>query len=167
MSTWAIVLIGIAGVLATLAAAVLGPMAAHRLQRLPPDEHRQSTLEAQARRMIQAHLDWARFQGISVAVTTGLRQQGIPTPPPRSHYFSPARPPPAPAWIPGRIPDRDLREKCIRHHQLHLQLRDLFMLRPGDEKDAQQLAEIAPQLDALEDEIVVRMDQLNYPEVDD
>jgi hypothetical protein len=41
------------------------------------------------------------------------------------------------------------------------------MFGSGDEQDARELARLAPQLDALDGEMIQRMDEMNWPEVDD
>jgi hypothetical protein len=119
------------------------------------------------RRMVEARLEWARFEGIVVAAVTGLRRQGIPTPPPRAELNNPRRPRHAPAWRPERIRDPKLREKALQHAQLFHQLQQLFMFGSGDEQDARELARLAPQLDGLDAEMIQRMDEMNWPEVDD
>jgi len=71
---------------------------------------------------------------------------------------------PGVAWHPDRIEDRSLKEAACEYHAGILRLGEIVLQSQDHERDARQLED---RMAELERQIVRRMDELNWPEVDD
>lgn len=161
MPDWAVVLIAAFG--GGLAGAVLQPLASHILERLRREEETRKKRERHLRRMLVAQIRLGRG---AVAMTTyakaRLQQRQAVSVEELQASLTPA--PGGPLWEPQRIPDPQLREDAIKYDDTRAKLDDLLWHQPIDFGRAFPLAQ---QLESLQVEITHRMDELNWPEVDD
>jgi glucose-6-phosphate-specific signal transduction histidine kinase len=157
---WAIVLVAAFG--GGLAGAVLQPVTAHVLETIRRDEETRNRRERHLRRMLLSQMAWGIKLGAAVGTIRHFEKQGHHVPAElRKEAATPD--PPSAVWQPERIQDSALREAADR---LQTVLAELLHLTFSSPIDDDQSARLAAEFNALRSTITLRMDELNYPEVD-
>lgn len=169
MPDWAVVLVAAFG--GGLAGAVLQPLASHVLERLRREEETRKKRERQLRRMIEARIKFREFHEIVLRAVRLLRHRGKRALSAREVIQRLEREepsPPAPSYRPERIPDPHLRQKATQYGELFAEFTGPLLLEEEmDSATEDRLLELADRINPLEKEIVRRMDELNWPEVDE
>jgi hypothetical protein len=158
---WAIILISAFG--GGLAGAILQPAAQYLFDRLRSKDEIRRRRERQLRRMLRAQTAWGQ-KLIAAATLFRLRDElGQPlSPQERAAILE--LPHSAPAWEPQRIGDKQLQQDARDCYALALELYAVVTMGVPDSARLRQTMERIAQLDT---QIVARMDELNWPEVDD
>lgn len=162
MPDWAIVLVAAFG--GGLAGAVLQPVMDHVLQRIRREEETRKRRERHLRRMVVAQMEWARQTVAAIEtlhrwlkqgreVSKEWREQAIK---PDEH---------SPFWQPERISDPDLREDARLFGSIARDLRSHVRLASSELGIV--LVNAIRDLQRLERQMTARMDELNWPEVDE
>ncbi len=147
-----------------LAGAVLQPVVSYFLQRARSGEEIRKRRERSWRRMIEAEIrrgQSAAFEGLEAAgcaarlSPVGAQDEDRATVPPAE----------ASLWQPHRISDENLRHNVRRYHQVAGEL--WFGARLGNDEVKKGAGERARELERLEEEITLRMDELDWPEANE
>jgi hypothetical protein len=168
MPDWAVVLVAAFG--GGLAGAVLQPLASHVLERVRREEEIRKRRERHLRRMVEARIESRRTHELALAFVCGFRRLGKPAPSAREVIEDHERrepPPPAPTYWPERIPDPHLRQTAIEYGKLVAELTGPLRFQDIDPATEDKLLQLTDRIRPLEEEIVRRMDELNWPEVDE
>lgn len=161
MPDWAVVLIAAFG--GGLAGAVLQPVTAHVLERIRREEEIRKSRERTLRRMIAANTAWVGKLLVTAGTLRALELRGAPAPQElRQKLLTPDGS--LPPWRPHRIADPALRDSAGRFGILAMDL--LNRVSSGQLVDV-RAAEVMAELLALDHQMTARMDELNWPEVDD
>ena len=162
MPDWAIVLIGAFG--GGLVGAVLQPVVTYVMGRFRSSDQIRRNRERYLRRMMVARIREGRSAALEALAAIGRASHCPPAPPEES--ASPTVPPrDTPLWQPERISDPDLQTLARRYNEVTRDLR--VRARFGNQQVKETLPELVTQSEALEVEITRRMDELEWPEVDD
>lgn len=161
MPDWAVIVIAAFG--GGLAGAVLQPLVLHALERLRREEEIRRRREGHLRRMLESRIVMA------MALVHGswqviMRQDEGPAMTWSEKMELLAPPASGPVWEPERIKDSSLRQKAESYADA---ASALFRALLPTTADAKKVDDLVNQLEALRREIVLRMDELNWPEVQD
>ena len=135
-----------------LAGAVLQPVVSYVLQRIRSGEEIRRMRERSLRRMIEAAL----LDGRARAADLLLREVGIPV----AAREREARP----LWQPERIPDPSLQRVAREYNEVRV---GLFRISSSNAPDYKKAYTLIGELEKLQQQITLRMDELNWPEADD
>jgi len=161
MPDWAIILISAFG--GGLAGAVLQPVVSHVMERVRFNTETRKRREQHLRRLLVDEMAWATK--LIQAWHTILICQQIDQPMPfqeRNALVKEAGWPPM--WKVERIADTSLREWASQHFAMALDLSDRVLR--GPQPNPGEATKLSQQLEALQSQIIGRMDDLNWPEVD-
>jgi len=148
-----------------LAGAVLQPLITYALQRARAGEEIKKKRERSLRRMIDAEIAHGRGEvGVGILVSGGIRRGAKMNPDELLERVDALAQRRGVLWQPERIPDTDLRSTVDEYHKVLIRLDAAFSTSQYDEKLIRQSAN---QLEELQLKITRRMDELNWPEVDD
>lgn len=161
MPDWAIVLVAAFG--GGLAGAVLQPVASHLLERIRSKEEIRKRRERHLRRMLTAGMKQGR-KAISVSNLLQSRQARGAAVDPDEIRERLRLEEGMPLWEPERIADSNLRNMACEYMEMEAKLAGLVLYGPFNGPTATALTE---HLEDLQGEISLRMDELNWPEVDD
>ena len=138
-----------------LAGAVLQPVVSYVLQRVRSGEEIRKRRERNLRRMVEWELAWGSRVSAAAVLSPQLTEQ---------HRFDMVKLDAGKVlWQPERIGDRDLQQMALEYAKLTGGLYQ-FALHPGK---GEETTDLHRQLGALQSRIILRMDELNWPEVDD
>ena len=161
MPDWAVVLV--AAFSGGLAGAVLQPLASHILERIRREEDIRKTRERQLRRMLQSRMAMTAAL-VNDAWGILLRQAHGPPMTGKEKWEVLFRHAGGPLWEPDRIRDPSLRKSAYDYaHAAFL----LFNALWPAQADQERVEGLVTQLDGIRAAITTRMDELNWPEVDD
>jgi len=161
MPDWAIVLLAAFG--GGLLGAVLQPVVNHFLERARSGEGIQKRREQSLRRMVTKRFEFGA--GLITAIL-GVRLRGGMSQDEKLEFVKPI-----PgfmdtlAWEPERIDDVDFRRTVTDYYKATSDLRQLFW--SAEPLDVAAADELIKQLVELRPRITRRMDELNWPEVED
>lgn len=161
MPDWAIVLLAAFG--GGLAGAVLQPVVSHFLERARSGEGIRKRREQSLRRMVTKRFEFGA--GLITAIL-GVGLRGGMSQDEKLEFVKPI-----PgfmdtlAWEPERIDDVDFRETVTEYYKATSDLRQLFW--SAEPLDVAAADELIKQLVELRPRITRRMDELNWPEVED
>jgi len=159
---WAIVLVAAFG--GGLAGAVLAPVMTYLMQRIGSSDQIRKNRERYLRRMIVARIRAGRSAASEALMAIG-RAFRDPTVSGDESASPAVAPQDSPLWQPERISDRDLQKLARRYDKLRNDLR--VGARFGNEWVEESLDRLVTEIGGLEEQITARMDELNWPEVDD
>ena len=162
MPEWAIVLVAAFG--GGLAGAVLAPVMTYLMQRIGSSDQIRKNRERYLRRMIVARIRAGRSAASEALMAIG-RAFRDPTVSGDESASPAVAPQDSPLWQPERISDRDLQKLARRYDKLRNDLR--VGARFGNEWVEESLDRLVTEIGGLEEQITARMDELNWPEVDD
>jgi hypothetical protein len=158
---WAVVLIAAFG--GGLAGAVLQPLASHILERLRREEEIRKRRERHLRRMLSSRMAMTAAL-VDDAWRILLRQhQGQPMTV-KEKWEVLSRHTDGPLWEPDRIHDPLLRQHAYDYAHTAFLLFNAFW---AAEADQERVESLITQLDRMRADISTRMDELNWPEVDE
>jgi len=158
---WAVVLV--AAFSGGLAGAVLQPLASHILERVRREEVIRRNREKSLRRMLTAAFDYGRALAAAGHLHYARQHRGATVSQAQMNELT-QFPKNMPTWQPERIADPQLREVAEQHSLGLSKLMDL-LLRPAPPVD--EIVQLSERLLSLEKKAVRRMDELNWPEVDE
>jgi hypothetical protein len=160
---WAVVLVAAFG--GGLAGAVLQPIVSHVLERASSKERIRRSRERCLRHMLSAWMSNARrLIGVSI-IAYGFPPDARATELRRIQAMHPE--PGTPPWQPERIVDDELRLLAVEHNRLLDQMFGLLWQSQLDQKQAETLPSLCESIREIQPKITARMDELNWPEVDD
>lgn len=165
MPDWAIVLVAAFG--GGLAGAVLEPVVTYWLGRIRAAEQRLQRRRRTLRRMLSARIAFGRHTMARQIMVFVRLKAGTPMDQAEKNqlllegYDNVDSMPP---WEPERIDDIELRGMAERYNQA---LGDLLWQLAMDAPDKAECDRLSDELEGLQQRIIGRMDELNWPEVDD
>jgi hypothetical protein len=160
MPDWALIMISAFG--GGLAGAILQPAAQYLFDRLRSKDEVRRRRERQMRRMLRAYIAWGQ-KLIAAATLFHLRDElGQPLSPQERAAILELPHFPL-AWEPQRIGDKELQQGARDCYALALELYAVLTMGAPDGAKLRQTMERLAELDT---QIVARMDELNWPEVD-
>jgi len=170
MPDWAIVLLAAFG--GGLAGAVLQPVVSHFLERVRSGEETRKRREQHLRRVLVGQMVHGRklIEAWHTVIDRGLEKDSVPF---DERYKILTRAGWAPLWAPswelGRIKDDSLRQMATEYFAAADQLGRLVLHGEGPDwhQPPNPPLQAARQLESLQPQITLRMDELNWPEVDD
>jgi hypothetical protein len=161
---WAIPITAFAG---ALVGAVLQPVTNYAMDRLRARERIRKSRERTLRRMIESQIAAARRHCMALTVVWGFRQLGHSAPPIRDLLKSEDSPGRGLICTPDRISDPELRAAAAEYAQLVANLGVAIWFQELDADSEEKLLPLTHRLGELERAIIRRMDELDWPQVDD
>jgi hypothetical protein len=143
-----------------LAGAVLQPITGFVLARVDSNKAHDRRLARKLRQMVEANLQYGR----RLLIANMLRQPDTAGPIPWDQIIETVKLEDVPNWLPERIKDEPLRQLATAHNDECMMLYILLTQVPTNE-DHRETA--AKRIDALAPEIIQRMDDLRWPEVEE
>ena len=170
MPDWAIVLVAAFG--GGLAGAVLQPVVSHFLQGVRSKEEIRKRREQHLRRVLVGQMVHGRklIEALQRVIVRG-QEKDIPSLGERYEIVTQAGWAPlwAPSWELGRITDDRLRQMATEYFDAADELGRLVLYGEGPDwhEPPNPPLQAAKKLECLQRQITLRMDELNWPEVDD
>ena len=167
MPDWVVLLVAAFG--GGLAGAVLQPVVTYAMQRLRSVEEIRRRRDQQLRRMVVGQMDRGRrLTQAWHAILNQHLEKDAPIPF-HQRYNIVNQAEGAPLWEPNRIRDDGLQKMACEYFTAAEELRDLLVegtFLDSNEPPNEPLKR-AQRLETLQPQVTDRMDQLNWPEVDD
>jgi hypothetical protein len=160
---WAIVLVAAFG--GGLAGAVLQPVTSHILEGVRSQQYLRRTREGQLRRMVMAAIARGRTVAGAAIEASFFAEQGYPLSQLDRAKRAAILGEDVPLWQPHRISDPRLQQLAREYNKAVNDLWLLLLDRSFDRR-VEESRELTSRLEELQHHITLRMDELNWPEVE-